>query len=151
MTKYLSIFLLSMMLCCGEKVRVVESTAQEWVGGLRESGYGTEYVITVKVKAGSEQLQFEDLWAGENHLKVRVIVDPKNLKEKSFKKGSLITVRAGLTIRPDAEGQMKPANTDSSEKPLNFTGEGLLGYSYKGQKAYLEISEFKKLEKLIYP
>jgi len=36
-------------------------------------------------------------------------------------------------------------------KPFNFKGEGLLGYTCQGRKAYLEIAEFKKLEKIIYP
>jgi hypothetical protein len=149
--KFLSFLLLSVILGWGGKLQVIKSTSQEWVGGLRESGYGTDYKLTIKAKAGSDQLQFEDLWVGDVHMKVRVSTDPANLQNTSFKKGSLVSVKAGITFRPDAEGQIKLSSADSAKKPFNFNGEGLLGYTYKGHKAYLEIAEFKKLEKIIYP
>ncbi|MFA5814504.1 MAG: hypothetical protein WC865_02670 [Bacteroidales bacterium] len=140
--KYLSILLLSIIFSWGGKIQVIKSTSQEWVGGLQESGYGTDYKLTIKAKAGSDQLQIEDLWVGDIHMKVGV---------NAFKKGSQVSLKAGITFRPDADGQISPLAADSTKKPFNFKGEGLLGYTYKGHKAYLVIAEFKKLEKIIYP
>jgi hypothetical protein len=151
MIRYLSAILLSVMCCCGDKIQVTQSTLQEWVGGLPESGYGTNYKLIVKVKADSDQLQFDDLWVDTLHMKVRVIADSTNFQNKSFNKGSQIILRAEVMFRPGADGQIRQSDADKSPKPFNFKGEGLLGYTYKGHKEYVEITQFKILEKLIYP
>lgn len=149
--RILSFFLLGLCLGFGGKMQVVKSTSQEWVGGLRESGYGTNYKLTIKVNAGSGQLQFEDLWVGDTHMKVRVVADPANQPGNSFIKGSQVTLQAGITIRPDEQGKITLTADESLKKPFNFKGEGLLGYTYNGHKAYLIIAEFEKLKKIIYP
>lgn len=149
--KFFTVMFLSIILCCGGKLHIDQSTSQEWVGGLQESGYGTDYKLTVKVRAGSDKLRFEDLWVGETHMKVRVLPNTDNPRVAVFKKGDQIEVRAGFTFRPDADHKLSMAGADKMEKPFNFKGEGLLGYWYKGKKSYLVIPEFKKLEKIIYP
>lgn len=149
--KYLSVILLTVIFGWGEKIQVISTTSQEWVGGLQESGYGTDYNLIVKVKAGSDQLKFEDLWVGDQHMKIRTLPDPARQQVKDFKKGSRISLRAGVTIKPDPDGQIKPLAVDGTKKPFNFKGEGLLAYTYKGRTKYLEIAEFTKLEKIIYP
>jgi len=71
--QYLFVLILSILFGCGGKLQVIHSTSQEWVGGLMESGYGNDYTLTIKFKAGSDQLQIEDLWVGDVHMKVRVL------------------------------------------------------------------------------
>lgn len=149
--KYLSILLLSLLFSWGDKIQVIQSTSQEWVGGLRESGYGTNYKLIIKAKAGSDQLQIEDLWVGDIHMKVRVMTDPANPQSKTFKKGSQITVNAGIIYRPGPDEKAQLLSADSLKRPFNFKGEGLLGYTYKGKKSYLVIADFKELKKIIYP
>jgi hypothetical protein len=149
--KYISILVLVAIFGWGGKIQVLKSTSQDWLGGLRESGYGTDYRITVKVKAGSDQLQFEDLWVGNLHMKVRTMTDPANPKEKSFSKGSQVTLKAGIIFRPGPDEKMALLGADSIPKPFNFKGGGLLGYSWKGKKTYLVITEFSELERIIYP
>ncbi|MFA6483061.1 MAG: hypothetical protein WCW62_10810 [Bacteroidales bacterium] len=148
---YFLALVLGLICGLGGKMQVTESTSREWVGGLQESGYGTDFQLKLLVKAGSDQLQFDELWVGDIHMKVRLIADPANLQTKEFKKGSQITVKAGLTYRPGPDEKIQLQGADLIQKPVNFKGEGLLGYTYKGHKAYLVIREFKKLEKLIYP
>lgn len=149
--KFLSALLLSIIFGWGGKIQVIQSTSQEWAGGLQESGYGTDYKLTIKAKAGSDLLQIDDLWVGDIHMKVRVMADPANPQNNNFKEGSQVSLKAGITYLPDADGRIRPLAADSKKKPFNFKGEGLLGYTYKGHKAYLVIAEFKKLEKIIYP
>jgi hypothetical protein len=149
--KILSALLISMIFCLGGKIQVIQSTSQEWVGGLRESGYGTDYKLTIKAKAGSDQLRIEDLWVGDIHMKVRITTDPAIPQHNTFKRGSQLLVRAGIMFRPGPDEKVSMVAEDNIKKPYNFKGEGLLGYTYKGHKAYLEIAEFKKLERIIYP
>jgi hypothetical protein len=149
--KYLVILFLCLGFGNSEKLEIIRCTSQEWAGGLRESGYGINYELTLKTKAASGQLSIGDLWIGDTRLKVRVIADPSNLQNKAFAKGSQLILKAGITYRPDAQGKITDSVTDSIKKPFNFKGEGLLVYTYKGHKSYLKIAEFKKLEKIIYP
>jgi hypothetical protein len=138
------------LFCCGERVQTLHSTSQEWVGGIRESGYGTDYKITVKVKAGSEQLSFGELWVDSVRMKIR-LSDPSHLQLKSFTKGSVLTLAAGKSYRPGPDERAMLAGADRHPAPENYKGRGLLSYTYKGKIAYIEIAEFEKLEKIIYP
>ena len=151
MIKYVSVLILCVIFGWGGKIQVIKSTSQEWYGGLRESGYGVDYKLTVKTRAGSDQLQIVDLWVGNLHMKVRVTADAANPQNKTFHSGSQVSLQAGVTFRPGPDEKIQLLAADSLKKPFNFKGEGLLAYLYKGHKAYLEIAEFTKLEKIIYP
>lgn len=147
----LPVWILGILICClGGKVQSVKSTSQEWVGGLRESGYGTDYKVTVKVKAGSDELVFGDLWVDSVRMKVR-LSDPASQQVKSFKKGTTLILSAGLTYRPGPDDRVALAGAERNPPPVNFKGKGLLAYTYKGRQLYMEITGFEKLEKIIYP
>ena len=148
--KYFSLFILILSFC-GSKLHVEKSTSQEWDGGLRESGYGTDYKLTVKVEAGSDELTFEELWVGDLHLKVSITADPADLTKKTFSKGSVIIIKAGAVYRPGPDERMQLSGGDTAKHPFGHGGEGLLGYTFKGKKSYLKITDFEKLKKIIYP
>lgn len=135
----------------GSKVKMVQSTSQEWMGGLQESGYGTDYRLTLTAKAGSDQLTLEDLWVGDVHLKLRVLADPSDPSVITFKRGQTVTCTAGITWRPGPDGMMKLTGSEPVAKPFDYKGEGLLGYTFKGRKGYVEIASFEQLKKIIYP
>ena len=149
--KYLTIILAVAAFCSGGRIKVTEATSQEWVGGLQESGYGTDYQLIIEAKAGSEQLHIEELWADDLHMKVRIIANPANFKDQSFKKGDRLVVKAGWTHRPGPDERALLHSADSLARPVDFKGEGLLGYTWRGEKRYARIAVFKKLEKIIYP
>jgi hypothetical protein len=149
--KYSAVLILALMMGLGAKIQVVQSTSQDWVGGLQESGYGTDFKLILKVKAPSNQLQFDDLWVGDKHLKVRVYAGTGGQQSTVFAKGDKIIVKAGLTFRPGQDEKMTLQGADLAPKPYEYQGDALLGYTYKGKRAYLEISGLKKLERIIYP
>lgn len=143
--------LLILFLGWGSKIKITESTSREWAGGLQESGIGTDYVLTGRVSASSADLQIEDLWVGDIHMKVRVFAGAANASVSTFDKGSIVTVKAGFNLRPGTDLKEQLLGADRAVKPVNYQGEGLLVCKYKGKPVYLEIKEFKKLEKIIYP
>jgi hypothetical protein len=151
MMKVFSVLLLSACLGWGDKVQILTSTSQDWIGGMRESGYGTDYKLMVKVKAGCGDLKIEDLWVGDIHMKVRMIIDTANAQNKASARGCMITVKAGAVYRPGPDDRVELLNADTLPKPFNFKGAGLLVYTMNGKRRHLEIAEFKKLDKLIYP
>ncbi len=142
MPKLFVIILLTSFMGWGGRVKVLESTSREWVGGLQESGYGTDYEITILAKAGSAVLKIEELWVGDLHMKFPAI---------AFDGGMPVKARAGMTLKPGADSKITLVGADSAKRPCNFKGSGLLVYRYKGKVQYVEIAEFKKLEKIIYP
>ncbi len=149
--KYISLLLTLMVLCTGSKVRILEATSQEWAGGLPESGYGTDYAVTFKAKGNSELLLIKGVWIDDLYLPVRVVNDPGIPGAKAFKRGDRLTVKGGLVYKPDDKGQVTLRIAEKRKKPVDYTGEGLLEYSYRGKTGYQEIKNFKILEKLIYP
>jgi len=149
--KYLSFFLIALLFGAGGRVKVAESTSQEWVGGLQQSGYGTYYKSTVTVKAGSDKLQIDELWVGNLKLPARAVTDLKDRNSTTFKKGDQVYVRAEILWKPEATGGMVRVTGIQADKPYEYQGEGLIGYTYKGKRKYAEIKKFKVLERIIYP
>lgn len=149
--KYFSILLAVILLGAGGRIKVAESTSQEWMGGLQQSGYGTYYKALVTVKAGSDKLQIDELWIDNLKLPVRAVTDLKDAGSKTFNKGDKVYVTAGITWKPDAQGGMVRMTGIQMDKPYDYQGQGLIGYTYKGKRAYIEIKSFKKLETIIYP
>ena len=149
--KYLLIASAVILFGWGSKVRIIQSTSQEWVGGLQESGYGTDYRLTIKAKAGSDLLQIEDLWIGDVHLKLRAMTDPADPRTTAFRKGQSVICKAGYTWRPGADERAELTGAEPLKKPYDYSGEGLVGYTFRGKKGYVEIASFEKLKKIIYP
>jgi hypothetical protein len=149
--KILTFVLMALAMAGGGKFKVTESTSQEWVGGLQQSGYGTDYMLVMKVKAGFDKLQIDELWVGDLRLPARAVTDLKDMSTKNFKKNDIVYVRAGVTWKPDQDGQMRVVAGEKKDKPVDYKGEGLIGYTYKGKRGYEVITSFKVLEKIIYP
>ena len=148
--KTTSVLLLILLFGIGGPVKTLKTTSQEWVGGLRESGYGTDYRIILKTRAGSDQLQFGSLWVGDLHMDVRV-TDASHPKLTEFAKGSEIILRAGLTWRPGPDGGMSLSGADHQPCPVPVKGAGVLSYTCKGKQKYMQINAFEQLDKIIYP
>jgi hypothetical protein len=149
--KTIATLLMLVLMAGANKMTVSEATSQEWYGGLQQSGYGTDYKLVMKVKAGSDKLQIDEMWVGDIRMPARAVTDLRDPASKVFKKGDVVYVRAGITFKPDASGEMRMLAGEKKTKPFEYTGEGLLGFTYKGKRGYLAIPTFKVLEKIIYP
>ncbi len=150
--KVLHVFaLLSLVLIFGAKVKYVDSTSQSWVAGIYEAGYGTDYRICLLAKGGSEKLQVDELWIGEDYFKVKAVKDLAYRNNLSFEKRDTIYVASSIKYKPGKDGKMEQVKLIKKEAPKKFSGDALLGYTWKGKKNFLEITKFRKLEKIIYP
>jgi len=149
--KTIATLLMFLLMAGGNKIKINEATSQEWLGGLQQSGYGTDYKLIIKTKAGSDKLLIDEMWVGDIRMPARAVTDLRDPASKEFKKGDVVYVRAGITYKPDAMGQMQMLAGERKTKPIEYSGEGLLGYTYKGKRGFLVIPSFKVLEKIIYP
>jgi hypothetical protein len=148
--KYLAYFLLVLIFAAGGKIKVTEATSQEWAGGQPESGYGTDFKISMVAKDTSSVFKIDGLWIGDIFVPVSVVRDPKNPSGKGYGKGDKIQIRGGLIYKPDDKGGIRLAIAEKRERPIAYTGAGLIEYTYKGKKKFQEIKEFKVLEKQNY-
>lgn len=129
----------------------MDATSQDWYAGRYESGRGTDYVLTLKARGGSDKLVINKLWVGDDYYEVKAI---KNLALRSnhdYNKGDTLFVKVGMKLLPDDNGQMIKVEGESVKSPKEFTGVALLAYTWKGKQRFLEIKEFRVLEKIIYP
>jgi len=149
--KYLTILLAALLIGPGGRIKVAESTSQEWVGGLQQSGYGTYYLSTVTVKGHSDKMKIDELWIGNLKLPARAVTDLKNRNSTTFRKGDRVYVRAEVNWKPEARGGLVRTTGIQTDKPYDYQGQGLIGYTYKGKRRYAEIDRFIPLEKIIYP
>jgi len=133
------------------KVKLVDASSQKWIAGRFESGYGTDYLITIKARAGSDKLVFDKLWIGDDYYEVNALRNLAKRSDLAFEKGDTVFIRAGEKYLPDENGKMVQQKGKTLEPPTEFTGAALLGYTFKSRRKYLEIKEFRVLEKIIYP
>lgn len=144
-------FFLSVLFCCGPRLKLVESSSQEWAGGRYETGYGTNYKLSLVARASSEKLLVEELWIGDTYFEVKAVRDLAKKKETAFDKGETIYVVASINQKPNQQGGMDQVTGGTKDLPFSYEGKALLGYTWKGKKKYLEIRDFTQLEKIIYP
>lgn len=149
--KYVTLFMTMLLLCGGTKLKIKELTSQKWAGGQYQSGYGTDYVIKLKAKAPSGQFSVDGIWVDDLYIPFRLVPEPGQPDNRSFKRGEELAWRGGLVYRPDENGAMILYQAEKQPAPIAFTGAGLIRYTMKGVVKYQEIKEIKELEMLIYP
>ena len=150
--KTLSISIITLVIFLfGTKIKVVDATSQQWAGGRYESGYGTDYKITLVAKKKSEVLTIDELWVGDDFFEVKPVKDLANRSDHTFSRKDTVYIIAGVKFKPDGHGKDVKEKGLIKQAPRGFNGEALLGYSYRGKRRYIEIEKFRILEKIIYP
>jgi len=151
MKTIVAVVLVSVILLFGSKMKLVDSSSQKWAGGIYESGYGTNYKITLIAKAGSDKLQVNELWIGQDYFKINAMRNLAKRSDLSFARKDTVYVVSSINFKPGRDGKMEQVKLMRKEPPVDFNGDALLGYTWKGKKKFLEIKSFRKLEKLIFP
>lgn len=143
--------LVSFILIFGAKMKLVDSTSQEWAGGMYQSGYGTNYKITLIAKRSSEKLQVNELWIGQDYFEVHAFKNLSIRSNLSFDRKDTVYVVSSINFNSDKDGKMIQVKAVNKDPPIKYEGDALIGYTWKGKKKFLKINSFRKLEKLIYP
>lgn len=152
--KNLIIILISLCLlsCFGKDFEIIEATSQKWVGGIPGSGKGTNYVIKVIPYKSSDKLQIDKIWIGNDYYEITPLTNPQNKNSTSFEMKDTLYIRIHKYIRTNMLGEIvKPNLKEGTEIPPEFEGDALLAFTYKGERKYKVIKEFKKLKFIPYP
>ena len=125
--KYILTICLFLISCSSNKM-VISSSYQHWVGGLKESGSGTNYTFKIVAPANQSNFSVETVYAHERLLYF-------NIFPKSFNRGDTLII-------------------SGSKSDQYWQSEGLpakIEFQLNGKFRSLPINEMTKLDKLYYP
>lgn len=126
MKNFLIIYFL--LLACNSQSFLISSSYQDWVGGLKESGSGTNYNFKIVAPASQSNFSIETVYAHERLLRFNVL-------PKSFERGDTLII-------------------SGYKSKQNWQSEGLsakIEYLLNDRLNSIAINEMTKLEKLYYP
>ena len=126
MKNYLIICLI--LLACNSQNILVSTSYQHWVGGLKESGSGTNYTFKIVAPANQSNFSVETVYAHERLLHF-------NIFPKSFERGDTLII-SGYKSEQYWQSESLPAKIE---------------FQLNGKFRSLPINEMTKLDKLYYP
>lgn len=124
--------------------KIIEATRQEWTGGLRESGKGINYKITLEAKKNSDKLKFEDIWIKERTYKYKIYNISENKPGNVFKKNDTLIISATIKTHKD-DNSLK-----EEQLPFDYTNESVIGYKLKNKKKYKPVGDIRILKPSYY-
>ncbi len=124
---------------------VVKTTSQAWSGGAAGSGRGMYYTIYL-IMNNTDDYTFDSLWVQGKRF--AVTRKPSN--------SPMDTVILSVTDATNRFPQMADSSgiiqlPDTINFPIETSGEGVLGYHYKGSQEYYVIKNWIKLKPIFYP
>jgi hypothetical protein len=142
---------------------VLSFTSQDWHGGIKGSGGGTNYEITAVTNQSSVNLIFDQLWIGQKFYEITVIKKFPAVTADGFSANDTIYIHAS-DYRKDPDFNRNIQVTDSETKkiiktaeatninpPYVYKGVALIGYKLNGQRVYKIIESIIKKPPLFYP
>ena len=133
--------------------KVIETSKQEMVGGRMESGRSVVFTFKMLAKKSSAKIQFEDVWIGTRHYTIKAShQNADNTISTDFEKGDTIYFQATEQFLPKANGELQLLeNKNKKNVPIEYAGQALIGYKFKGKQHYYEVEEFKKMQTVNRP
>lgn len=136
------------------------ATSQRWHGGIKGSGGGINYDVSIVSLFSSAQLIIDELWIGEKFHEISASRRFPKTSADGFVAGDTIYIHASDYIKdPDVpkqveevDGQKETQDTlQNTPPPKKYTGEALIGYKINGNRKYKEIEKFSVKPALCYP
>jgi hypothetical protein len=133
--------------------KTISTTQQNVVGGRMESGRSVVFEFKMVAKKPSSKLQFEDVWIGVKHYAIKASHQKAdNSISNDFEKGDTIYFQAIERYLPNESGELElQKNPNPKTVPIEYTGQALIGYKYKGKQHYYVIENFTTLKEELRP
>jgi|GEM_PF-909268 len=140
---------------------VLSFTLQDWHGGIKGSGGGTNYEITAVSKQSSANLIIDQLWIGQKYYEVTASKKFPASSADGFSANDTIYIHASDYHKDpnfnknndsvDSEKQQTTETTVNIDPPYTYTGAALIGYKLNGLRLYKTIDKIIKKAPLYYP
>jgi hypothetical protein len=161
---FLRSFLLVLLISCScsmiksQSFKVAGATQQRWAGGVRGSGTGINYEITLIAKQASSKMSIDQLWVGNQFYEVKAGKKFTGPAPFDFKPNDTIYINATQLF----PGERMPDDPDTGPEfidivpvntppPYKYKGAALIGYKLNGKRKYMPIAKIDQLPNLDYP
>ncbi len=133
--------------------KLVQVSKQEHVAGRMEGGMSTVFTFKIVVKKSSEKLHFEDLWIGTRYYPIEASHQKAdNSISNDFEKKDTIYFQAVEYYLPNEAGELVLQKPDVKKNvPMEYAGNALIGYTFKGKKHYFVVEKIEQLERVNHP
>jgi hypothetical protein len=140
---------------------VLSFTSQDWHGGIKGSGGGTNYEITAVSKQSSANLIIDQLWIGQKYYEITASKKFPASSADGFSANDTIYIHASdyhrdsdFNKNTETVGGEKQQTTETAvniDPPYTYTGAALIGYKLNGLRLYKTIDKIIKKAPLYYP
>lgn len=149
--KLLVVFLLSCFstwFCVKSDVMLLDATKYSYAGGRKESGKGTAYTFTLKIKNTTKTPAITSLYIkSDTQIFKSTNTAPFILFTPNKNDSTVVEVSLNRHWVPDASGTM--VESDGTKKvdnfPIKWDGEALIEYQLSGKKYYLKVEKIRFL------
>lgn len=153
--KTLLLVLLSLFIfkCNTPTFEFISAIKQQYAGGTRSSGVGTNYDFVLLAKQKSSVLQIDQLWIGEKYFDITVSKHFQAQPKDGFLKNDTIFFSVKIHFNANENGDLIPLIYDPNapKPPIKYKGKALIGYKFKGKRKYKTVQKIEELETLMYP
>jgi hypothetical protein len=118
-------------------IKILETTRQEWAGGLEETGRGVNYEIRLVANKKSAKLKFVSITVDQQGCEYRITNVNRPEKGDRFSKGDTLLILAQLKNPPNRPPQ--------KGKPYP-----VIGYTFKKALYYFSIRQGTQLDAKYY-
>ena len=136
------------VLCTAQKVKLINSTATGWSGGIA-GRYGTSNLFEIEFShCGKEIPEPDTLWIGNKCIVMvnKTVPGVAFTFTRTIKKGKVtVSAYGGTSYLDDKKPQLesteskKVAGILKPSPPFKYGGVALLSYKFKGEQKYFEI------------
>ena len=131
---------------------VVDATSQFSAGGRAESGTTTTYTFKILANQNSDKLSIDEIWIDTTYFKAQPYKQNPDLSfNQTWEKGDTLFLKVSKRSIPDEKGNLKDFNGPTKVLPYKYKGKALIGYTLKGKRKYMIVSEIKTLPRAYYP
>lgn len=123
--------------------RIVRSTSQEWVAGIRGGGKGTDYFFKVEITT-DDDLHFDTVWMKNRAYALFATKEKPGISSQPivFSKGDVIVLSASEVHYENEQSQ----GFIEQDPPQSIAGDALIGFRVNGNSMYFNIQEIEVLE-----
>ncbi|MFH0865808.1 MAG: hypothetical protein V1904_06415 [Bacteroidota bacterium] len=144
----------------GTDFTVIYATSQQWHGGVKGSGGGVNYEVSMVTKLSSLLLTIDELWIGEIFHETKASRKFPETSADGYSAGDTIFLYASdYKKNPEGPEHINEINEQkevqdtkqNTPPPYKYTGEALIGYKINGERKYKEIAKITVKSLLFYP
>ena len=128
----------------GRDFKIVKATMEEWTGGLKESGKGINYRITVLVKKNSDKLKIYGIRIKDKEYDCRIFNLSDENKGKYFEKNDTILITSSIRNGYKAKSNKKEQITSDCNAEL------VIDYNLRKKEKCIPVNNIEKLKPKYY-